>query len=67
METMISVNGVKMTVRQFHSQPHYDSEGDELILIGAGTMKLKDFRVLSPEQQDILDVRPNIGGSEDDG
>ena len=36
METMISVNGVKMTVRQFYSQTHYDQDGDELILIGAG-------------------------------
>ena len=66
METLISVNGVKMTVRQFHSQTQYDSEGDELILVGAGTMKLKDFRLLSPEQQDILDVRPNLDGSEAD-
>ncbi|MDG2406799.1 MAG: hypothetical protein P8M25_18240 [Paracoccaceae bacterium] len=67
METLISVNGVKMTVRQFHLRTQYDSEGDELILVGAGTMKLKDFRVLSPEQQDILDVRPNLEALEGDG
>ena len=66
METMISVNGVKMTVRQFYSQTHYDQDGDELILIGAGTMKLKDFKALTPEQQDMLDPRPDLSAHKND-
>ena len=60
METIVSVNGIKMTVRQFHSKTHFDDDGDELILVDAGIMKLKDFRALSPEQQDILDARPDF-------
>ena len=66
METMISVNGVKMTVRQFYSQTHYDQDGDELILIGAGTMKLKDFKALTTEQQDMLDPRPDLSPQKND-
>ena len=66
METMISVNGVKMTVRQFYSQTHNDQDGDELILIGAGTMKLKDFKALTTEQQDMLDPRPDLSLQKND-
>ena len=63
---MISVNGVKMTVRQFYSQTHNDQDGDELILIGAGTMKLKDFKALTTEQQDMLDPRPDLSPQKND-
>ncbi|MBT5678726.1 MAG: hypothetical protein HOJ10_04520 [Marinovum sp.] len=55
-----------MTVRQFYSQTHYDQDGDELILIGAGTMKLKDFKALTPEQQDMLDPRPDLSAQKND-
>ena len=66
METMISVNGVKMTVRQFYSQTPYDPDGDELILIGAGTLKLTDLKALTPEQQDMLDPRPDLSAQKND-